>query len=87
MRAGAGCLCCADSPQFSALSAWACSPEIVGSALAFENAIGSAITLASISLSTRLVGDLGAAVARLLLLGLLALSSLWRERVAGLAAS
>lgn len=74
----------ADSPHFSALSARACPPEIVGSALAFQNAIGFAITMLSIHLGTIWVGDWQGNIAWLLLpgpiIGLLGLYPLWRRQ-------
>ena len=73
----------ADSPHFSAMSAKACPPEIVGSALAFQNSIGFAITMLSIQLGTAWIGNWGASIAWLLLpgplLGLLGLYPLWRR--------
>lgn len=73
----------ADSPHFSALSAKACDPAKVGSALSMQNAIGFAITMGSIQVGTALVSAWGQWIAWLLLpgplLGLWGLYPLWKS--------
>lgn len=68
-----------DSPHFSALSAKACPPPLLGSALTLQNAIGFAISAISIGLLVPWLSALGATIAWWLLPGpLLGLAALRR---------
>ena len=74
----------ADSPQLSAISAKACPPEIVGTALTIQNAIGFGITMISIQLCTVLIPYLNHYISWVLLpgpiLGLILLNQVRRSR-------
>jgi MFS family permease len=75
----------ADSPQFSALSARACPPNLVGGALAIQISIGFGITIVAIAVVTGLFDRMGAEVIWLLVpgpfLGLIGFYPQWARRI------
>jgi MFS family permease len=77
----------ADSPQFSAMSAKACPPELIGTALTLQNCIGFGLTIFSILLVTSEVENIGSKVAWMLLpgpiLGVLFMGPLLKTPIGG----